>query len=148
MERRRQQETVPMNIINQEQYDALPLNERGARVCPGETDYSGVTQFGSNARFGNDAQFGSNARFEKLPISKQGNPLVQFDRFGSVNRVTQFFNTVEGVWVRCGCQLLTLSKFRERVILEHGDGGHGVVYLMIADVAETYFKLEDARNVT
>jgi hypothetical protein len=97
--------------------------------------------------FGNRALFGDDAVFELLTFkAKPGNPLIQFDRFGSACRNTQFFNTDGGIWVRCGCQLLILEDFRKRVREQYADQGHGLTYLGIANLAEEYFRQEDERN--
>jgi hypothetical protein len=103
--------------------------------------------FGNDAVFGNRALFGDDAVFELLTFkAKPGNPLIQFDRFGSACRNTQFFNTDGGIWVRCGCQLLILEDFRKRVREQYADQGHGLTYLGIANLAEEYFRQEDERN--
>ena len=189
-----------MNKITKAEYAALPV-VNGWRRCPGDTDYSGIEEFGNGARFGtnavfgngaqfgddavfgnralfgddavfgNGAQFGNWARFGTNAVfgndavfgnralfgddavfelltfkAKPGNPLIQFDRFGSACRNTQFFNTDGGIWVRCGCQLLILEDFRKRVREQYADQGHGLTYLGIANLAEEYFRQEDERN--
>jgi len=140
-----------MKKITKEEYAALP-EINGWRICPGETDYSEIQEFGNSAQFGNWAQFGNSAQFGEEALfeamdfkAKRGNPLIQFDRFGSVKRNTQFFNTEGGIWVRCGCQLLLIDDFRQRVSEKYGNTGHGLIYLGIADVAQEYFRQEDER---
>ena len=126
-----------MKKITKEEYAALP-EINGWRICPGETDYSEIQEFGDWA------QFGEEALFEAMDFkAKRGNPLIQFDRFGSVKRNTQFFNTEGGIWVRCGCQLLLIDDFRQCVSEKYGNTGHGLIYLGIANVAQEYFRQED-----
>ena len=84
--------------------------------------------------------------FEAMDFkAKPGNPLIQFDRFGSVRRNTQFFNTEGGIWVRCGRQLLLIDDFRQCVSEKYGNAGYGLIYLGIANVAQEYFRQEDER---
>ena len=44
-----------MKKIAKEEYAALPIIS-GWRICPGETDYSEIQEFGNGAQFGDWAQ--------------------------------------------------------------------------------------------
>ena len=67
---------------------------------------------------------------------------VKFDRFGSSNRPTYFFNTPDGIYVRCGCFAGWIDEFVEKVKQTHGDSKYAKEYLMLVDVAKFKFDKE------
>jgi hypothetical protein len=112
-----------------------------------KTNFEVYTKFGYECSFGTNTSFSNNTQFEEsLAISMPGNPLIQFDRFGSALRFTQFFNTKNGIWVRCGCQLLIISAFRKRIQTHCKDLTHAVMYKAMADMASAYFEQENHRS--
>ena len=69
-----------MKKITQQEFNALPVNEFGIKMCPGDTDYSCIKigercsfgdgcSFGVGCSFGERCRFGEWCRFKNVPIS-------------------------------------------------------------------------------
>lgn len=66
---------------------------------------------------------------------------MKVSRLGSENRDTTFFDTVDGVFVECGCFYGTLAEFKTQVVKTHGEGKHAKTYLLAAQMAEIQFEV-------
>lgn len=134
----------------QKEFDLFPCDEDGKKVCP-TGDYSEIkffgdncsfeedcrfgnrSSFGNNCWFGDGCGFGENCSFEGGKEAKPGYPFIAFVGAGSrPGSKVYFFNTIEGVYVRCGCWSGFISDFRERVQSTNADE----IYLVICNVVE------------
>ena len=76
---------------------------------------------------------GAKNKTEKLTIID----FCIFERFGSQNRTTYFYNTKEaGIVVQCGCFYGPLTAFKKQVKETHGDNKHAKCYLQMAKLAK------------
>ncbi|MHB1954729.1 MAG: hypothetical protein ACYCOU_13370 [Sulfobacillus sp.] len=73
-------------------------------------------------------------------MAKPGFPFMAIDGAGSANRKTYFFNTENGIIVRCGCFKGSLEDFRERVKETHENSEHAHDYLAFADLVAAKWK--------
>jgi len=68
--------------------------------------------------------------------SKTGYPFIAFVGAGSrPGSKVYFFNTTEGIYIRCGCWSGFISDFRERVKTTGADE----TYLLLCEIAEKKF---------
>ena len=100
-------------------------------------------KFGRNCNFGSDCKFDSDCKFENLGEYQGEYPFISVKGFGSrLGSETYFFNLQKGIYVRCGCFIGKISKFRESVIKKY-DKHHA--YIGMCDLVEKQFLL-DNRN--
>lgn len=123
-----------MKKYTQAEFDALPRNEFGFKVCP-TGDYSDIKDFGEVCSFGEKCSFEGgkvkNGRY------------IGIDRIGSELRKAYFFIDENGeMFVRTGCWFSSLADFKERVKEVHGGTKHEKHYLAACDFAELMLKDE------
>ncbi len=107
----------------------------GANLCG--ADLCGANLYGANLcganLYGTDQLKGKPKNCsEKLKIQDY----CLFERFGSENRRTLFFQTEIGIVVQCGCFWGTIEAFKKQVKKVHGKNKHGKCYQMMAQLAE------------
>lgn len=150
-----------MKTYTQEEFDAIERDKFGIKYCP-TGDYSQILSFGERCSFGKCCRFGESCRFgercsfgeccsfgewcrfgercnfEKIGPAKEGYPFAAWIGAGSrPGSKTYFFNLESGIYVRCGCFLGTLGKFREIVRKTHEEDGLAAEYLAVADIIES-----------
>ncbi len=150
--------------ITQEQFNNLPIID-GIKQCP-TGDYSQIKSFGDGASFGEwasfderasfgagasfgkwasfgaRARFGERARFEDVYKPRTINPFMAFDRIGSVNRKTYFFDFVDGVYIRAGCFGGFEKEFLDKLKAD-GDDHKTKVYLAALSLAKLNMGIEE-----
>jgi acetyltransferase-like isoleucine patch superfamily enzyme len=115
----------------------------GAARFGGDCSFGRECVFSPRCRFGWDSIFGESCVFEGHKARKE-NPFITCAGLGSIGRTTYFFDTVDGIYVRCGCFLGTLDEFRAKV---KGDDGQyplcpsikTLQYLGFANIAAVTF---------
>lgn len=143
---------MTLHKYTQEEFDALPENEYGGKICP-TGDYTEISafpgfstfvygakfgdeaEFGNWATFGHEAEFGKNCSFEGDRV-KNGT-FVTVGRIGSVNRTAYFYIDENGkFFVRAGCWFSDEDSFIERVKAVHGGTIYETQYLAALDYAK------------
>ena len=132
-----------MKTYTQEEFNALPVNEYGVKICP-TGDYSQIRKFSNSCsfgkgcsfgewcRFGEGCRFGEWCRFEGLTNARY----IAVDRIGSELRKAYFFAAEEGWFVRAGCWFGTFEEFAKRVKEVHDGTKHERDYLAALDLAK------------
>lgn len=137
---------MALHKYTQEEFDALPGNEFGCKICP-TGDYTEIrtfpnfSRFGNGAKFGNWAEFGNGAAFGKNCSFEGGRvkngTFVTFGRIGSKNRTAYFYIDENGkFFVRAGCWFSDEDSFVERVKDVHGGTIYETQYLAALDYAK------------
>ena len=92
--------------------------------------------FGEGCSFGEGCAFGGGCSFEDKGEYIGDYPFLAFVGFGSrIGSKVYFFNLQDGIYVRCGCWLSDIARFRERVKAENADA----MYLDLCDLVERKF---------
>lgn len=98
-------------------------------ICP-NGDYTQIKNFPERC------SFGERCSFENIGCAKSGYPFMAFVGAGSSpGSKSYFFNLENGIYVRCGCFLGTISDFKERVKTRNADQ----LYLQFAELVEKKF---------
>ncbi len=106
-----------------------------ARVC-GNAEVCGVAEVYGDARVYGNARVCGNALICKR------NDLITVSNIGSRNAVTTFFNTDNGIYVKCGCFYGSIEEFEEAVKDVHTGTKHEVIYLKTIELAKIQIKGE------
>ena len=147
-----------MKKYTQADFDAFEVID-GIKQCP-SGDYSDVQIFGERCSFGEQCSFGKCCSFgewcsfgkwcsfgedcsfgEECSFEGKGEyigdyPFLAFVGFGSrIGSKVYFFNLQDGIYVRCGCWLSDIARFRERVKAKNTDA----MYLDLCDLVERKF---------
>ena len=141
-----------MKKYTQADFDAFEVID-GIKQCP-SGDYSDIRVFGKRCSFGNRCSFGEWCSFgkwcsfgedcffgEECSFEGKGEyigdyPFLAFVGFGSrIGSKVYFFNLQDGIYVRCGCWLSDIARFRERVKAKNTDA----MYLDLCDLVERKF---------
>ena len=135
-----------MKKYTQADFDAFEVID-GIKQCP-SGDYSDIQVFSDRCSFGEDCSFGEWCSFgedcsfgEECSFEGKGEyigdyPFLAFVGFGSrIGSKVYFFNLQDGIYVRCGCWLSDIARFRERVKAENADA----MYLDLCDLVERKF---------
>ena len=147
-----------MKKYTQADFDAFEVID-GIKQCP-SGDYSDIRVFGKRCSFGNRCSFGERCSFgkecsfgkwcsfgedcffgEECSFEGKGEyigdyPFLAFVGFGSrIGSKVYFFNLQDGIYVRCGCWLSDIARFRERVKAKNTDA----MYLDLCDLVERKF---------
>ena len=101
-----------------------------------ECSFGKWCSFGKECSFGEDCSFGGECSFEGKGEYIGDYPFLAFVGFGSrIGSKVYFFNLQDGIYVRCGCWLSDIARFRERVKAENADA----MYLDLCDLVERKF---------
>ena len=147
-----------MKKYTQADFDAFEVID-GIKQCP-SGDYSDIRVFGKRCSFGNRCSFGERCSFGRgcsfgewcsfgegcsfgrgCSFEDKGEyigdyPFLAFVGFGSrIGSKVYFFNLQDGIYVRCGCWLSDIARFRERVKAKNTDA----MYLDLCDLVERKF---------
>ena len=141
-----------MKKYTQADFDAFEVID-GIKQCP-SGDYSDIRVFGKRCSFGERCSFGKECSFgkwcsfgedcffgEECSFEGKGEyigdyPFLAFVGFGSrIGSKVYFFNLQDGIYVRCGCWLSDIARFRERVKAKNTDA----MYLDLCDLVERKF---------
>ena len=135
-----------MKEYTQADFDAFEVID-GIKQYP-SGDYSDIQIFGERCSFGKWCSFGKECSFGKWcsfgeDCSFEGKgeyigdyPFLAFVGFGSrIGSKVYFFNLQDGIYVRCGCWLSDIARFRERVKAKNTDA----MYLDLCDLVERKF---------
>lgn len=129
-----------MKKYTQADFDAFEVID-GIKQCP-SGDYSDIRVFGKECSFGKWCSFGEDCFFgEECSFEGKGEyigdyPFLAFVGFGSrIGSKVYFFNLQDGIYVRCGCWLSDIARFRERVKAKNTDA----MYLDLCDLVERKF---------
>ena len=123
-----------MKKYTQADFDAFEVID-GIKQCP-SGDYSDIQIFGACCSFGEDCSFGEECSFEGKGEYIGDYPFLAFVGFGSrIGSKVYFFNLQDGIYVRCGCWLSDIARFRERVKAKNTDA----MYLDLCDLVERKF---------
>ena len=141
-----------MKKYTQADFDAFEVID-GIKQCP-SGDYSDIQVFSDRCSFGEDCSFGEECSFgkwcsfgedcffgEECSFEGKGEyigdyPFLAFVGFGSrIGSKVYFFNLQDGIYVRCGCWLSDIARFRERVKAKNTDA----MYLDLCDLVERKF---------
>ena len=129
-----------MKKYTQADFDAFEVID-GIKQCP-SGDYSDIRVFGKRCSFGNRCSFGEGCSFGRgCSFEDKGEyigdyPFLAFVGFGSrIGSKVYFFNLQDGIYVRCGCWLSDIARFRERVKAKNTDA----MYLDLCDLVERKF---------
>ena len=152
-----------MKKYTQEEFNALPLDEFGYRICP-TGDYTKIRLFekcklGDGCELGDECELGDgcelgygcklgnwcvlgefiayeNTDFENGAV-KNGS-FIKVGPIGSENRDAYFFRDGEGKYfVRAGCWFSDMEAFEKRVRETHGGTKHETAYLAACTFAKT-----------
>ncbi len=105
------------------------------RVC-GDAEVCGVAEVYGDARVYGNARVCGNALICKR------NDLITVSNIGSRNDTTTFFNTDNGIYVKCGCFYGSIEEFEEAVKDVHTGTKHEVIYLKTIELAKIQIKGE------
>lgn len=98
--------------------------------------FGACCSFGECCSFGGGCAFGGGCSFEDKGEYIGDYPFLAFVGFGSqIGSKVYFFNLQDGIYVRCGCWLSDIARFRERVKAENADA----MYLDLCDLVERKF---------
>lgn len=129
-----------MKEYTQADFDAFEVID-GIKQYP-SGDYSDIQIFGERCSFGKWCSFGEDCFFgEECSFEGKGEyigdyPFLAFVGFGSrIGSKVYFFNLQDGIYVRCGCWLSDIARFRERVKAKNTDA----MYLDLCDLVERKF---------
>ncbi|WP_416987465.1 hypothetical protein [Alistipes putredinis] len=129
-----------MKEYTQADFDAFEVID-GIKQYP-SGDYSDIQIFGEWCSFGKWCSFGEDCFFgEECSFEGKGEyigdyPFLAFVGFGSrIGSKVYFFNLQDGIYVRCGCWLSDIARFRERVKAKNTDA----MYLDLCDLVERKF---------
>ena len=129
-----------MKEYTQADFDAFEVID-GIKQYP-SGDYSDIQifgercSFGKECSFGEDCSFGGECSFEGKGEYIGDYPFLAFVGFGSrIGSKVYFFNLQDGIYVRCGCWLSDIARFRERVKAKNTDA----MYLDLCDLVERKF---------
>lgn len=129
-----------MKEYTQADFDAFEVID-GIKQYP-SGDYSDIQIFGERCSFGKWCSFGEDCFFgEECSFEGKGEyigdyPFLAFAGFGSrIGSKVYFFNLQDGIYVRCGCWLSDIARFRERVKAKNTDA----MYLDLCDLVERKF---------
>ena len=123
-----------MKKYTQADFDAFEVID-GIKQCP-SGDYSDIQVFSDRCSFGEDCSFGEECSFEGKGEYIGDYPFLAFVGFGSrIGSKVYFFNLQDGIYVRCGCWLSDIARFRERVKAKNTDA----MYLDLCDLVERKF---------
>ena len=129
-----------MKEYTQADFDAFEVID-GIKQYP-SGDYSDIQIFGKRCSFGEWCSFGEDCFFgEECSFEGKGEyigdyPFLAFVGFGSrIGSKVYFFNLQDGIYVRCGCWLSDIARFRERVKAKNTDA----MYLDLCDLVERKF---------
>lgn len=141
-----------MKEYTQADFDAFEVID-GIKQYP-SGDYSDIQIFGERCSFGEECSFGEWCSFgkwcsfgedcffgEECSFEGKGEyigdyPFLAFVGFGSrIGSKVYFFNLQDGIYVRCGCWLSDIARFRERVKAKNTDA----MYLDLCDLVERKF---------
>ena len=153
-----------MKKYTQADFDAFEVID-GIKQCP-SGDYSDVQIFGERCSFGEQCSFGKCCSFgewcsfgkwcsfredcffgEECSFEGKGEyigdyPFLAFVGFGSrIGSKVYFFNLQDGIYVRCGCWLSDIARFRERVKAKNTDA----MYLDLCDLVERKFNRKNSK---
>ena len=114
-----------MKKVTQEMFDAFEVIY-GVKQCP-SGDYSAIRRFNERCSFGERCSFENG---HKAVDCIQ--PFYKFSGFSSRQMSeTYIFNSMDGIFVRCGCFFGSVDDFKNRVIKEKGEDNG---YLKIVDL--------------
>lgn len=123
-----------MKEYTQADFDAFEVID-GIKQYP-SGDYSDIQIFGKWCSFGEDCFFGEECSFEGKGEYIGDYPFLAFVGFGSrIGSKVYFFNLQDGIYIRCGCWLSDIARFRERVKAKNTDA----MYLDLCDLVERKF---------
>ena len=98
--------------------------------------FGACCSFGEDCFFGEECSFGEKCSFEGKGEYIGDYPFLAFVGFGSrIGSKVYFFNLQDGIYVRCGCWLSDIARFRERVKAKNADA----MYLDLCDLVERKF---------
>ena len=126
-----------MKKVTQEMFDAFEVIY-GVKQCP-SGDYSAIRRFNERCSFGKRCSFGEWCSFGEGCSFENGHkavdriqPFYKFSGFSSRQMSeTYIFNSMDGIFVRCGCFFGSVDDFKNRVIKEKGEDNG---YLKIVDL--------------
>ena len=108
----------------------------GVKQCP-TGDYSQIVCFAKWCSFGESCSFGEWCSFENGLKYIGDYPFMAFVGAGSrIGSKVYFFNTEDGIYVRCGCWFSNIKEFEKRVKSENADN----LYLDFSKIAKNKFK--------
>ena len=126
-----------MKKVTQEMFDDFEVIY-GVKQCP-SGDYSAIRRFNELCSFGKGCSFGEECSFGEGCSFENGHkavdriqPFYKFSGFSSRQMSeTYIFNSMGGIFVRCGCFFGSVDDFKNRVIKEKGEDNG---YLKIVDL--------------
>ena len=126
-----------MKKVTQEMFDAFEVID-GVKQCP-SGDYFSIRRFNESCSFGERCSFGGGCSFGESCSFENGHkavdriqPFYKFSGFSSRQMSeTYIFNSMGGIFVRCGCFFGSVDDFKNRVIKEKGEDNG---YLKIVDL--------------
>ena len=125
-----------MKKYTQSEFDALPRNEAGVKVCP-VGDYTDVKNFGERCSFGEQCGFGEQCRCEFGVFTN----MLTAGGFGRIRRTTYFFKMKdETINVRCSCFAGTLDEWAAQVRETHGESRLARSYLLLIPAVQAFFE--------
>ena len=105
--------------------------------------FSALSQFGNRCQFGDSARFADGCIFEEIYTAKPGYPYIAIEGCnGSVPEKVYIWNFVEGIYVRDGGNLLTLSEYKVMYASEWPDNAG--FFLSALDLIEKEWTLATA----
>ena len=114
-----------MKKVTQEMFDAFEVIY-GVKQCP-SGDYSAIRRFNESCSFGEWCSFENGHK-----AVDRIQPFYKFSGFSSRQMSeTYIFNSMGGIFVRCGCFFGSVDDFKNRVIKEKGEDNG---YLKIVDL--------------